>query len=195
MQMKFNWKVLVAVILMVGAAFWALDSNRARSYNGTNLTFPVGTGPVIVTNPSDASIPAQLVGKGSRSFSVVSNIEGLAGTSSREGNGSSATQTFAFELAPGTTELSINRGSDVNLVTATDTRLDAVVQPVNASQATTNLLMTGAIMLGLLYFISFTTDHQWLRMLRQQPVTPTVVLETSGGGQGKSAKSYGDNRV
>jgi hypothetical protein len=195
-HMKFNWKILVAVVLMVGIVYWAFDSNRTRSYNGTNLTFAAGSGPITLTNPSEMSIPVQLSGTGSRSFSIVSNIEGLNGSSTREGTGSSAVQTFAFDLAPGITELTVLRGSGVNFAAETATLLEAVVQPVNASQAGSNTVLAAVIVAALLFFISYTTEHQWMGMLRRTPAPiPVPVVEGSAGGQGKSAKSYGDNRA
>ena len=51
--MKFNWKILVALVVMVGVIFWGVDSLRTRYYNGTDLSFGVGSGPITVTNPSD----------------------------------------------------------------------------------------------------------------------------------------------
>ncbi len=96
--MKFNWKILVAGLLVVVAAYWAQDSVRMRSYTGTNLSFGVGTGPVTVTNPSDQPVAVQLIGTGTRAFSISSAIEGLAGSSIKAGSGSSTTQVFDFAI-------------------------------------------------------------------------------------------------
>ena len=55
--MKFNWRVLIAFVVLVGAIFWGVDSVRTRSYSGTDLSFGIGSGPVSVTNSSDAAVP------------------------------------------------------------------------------------------------------------------------------------------
>jgi hypothetical protein len=77
--MKINWKVLFALVLVVGAVYWAFSSTQVNSYSGTNLTFAVGGGPVTMTNPSDEAISVQLIGTGSRSFSVSSTIDDVSG--------------------------------------------------------------------------------------------------------------------
>jgi hypothetical protein len=94
-NMKFNKRVLIALVLLIGAIPWAVSSVVSRSYSGTNLNFEVGSGPVTVTNPSDASVPVQLIGGGTRSYSVSSTIE--ARVPHGRGNGKAA--TYLFELA------------------------------------------------------------------------------------------------
>ncbi len=171
--MKFNWRVLIAVVLIGGGILWAVDSVRTRSYAGTNLNFLIGRGPVTVTNPSDESVAVQLVGKGSRSFSVSSSMEGVSGAPTRQGTGSTTTQLFAFDLPPGVSEFTVVRGgasaTDVNFVGNADTRLDATVQPLDASDARTTILAAAVIVLGGLFYISRTTEHRWISTLRRQP--------------------------
>lgn len=192
--MKFNWKILVAGVLIVGVLFWAFDTLRARSYSGENLTFAVGSGVITLTNPAVDGIPVQLIGTGSRSFSIVSTIEGLTGSSTRQGTGSSATQLFEFVLPTGISEITVMRGSGVNFVTETDTRLEAVVQPVSASQSSSTTVLALVVVLGLLFYMSYTTEHRWIGMLRNRPATTVLPIDDSGG-QGKAAQSYGDNRA
>ncbi|HEX2620825.1 MAG TPA: hypothetical protein VHL11_11775, partial [Phototrophicaceae bacterium] len=60
MKLNLNTlKVLLALVIIIGALFWSGDSIRNRSYVGTDLNFPVGQGVVTVTNPSTESIPVQ----------------------------------------------------------------------------------------------------------------------------------------
>src|SRR5688572_15861191 len=54
--MKINWKVLVAIVVIVAAVIWAVDSIRSRTYEGSALNTSVGHGPVTVINPSDESV-------------------------------------------------------------------------------------------------------------------------------------------
>jgi hypothetical protein len=194
--MKFNWKVLVAVVVIFGTVFWAASSTRARSYTGSNLEFAVGNGAVVVTNGSDDAVPVQLMGTGSRSFRIDSSIEGVEGTSTREGSGSAATQLFEFASPPGISEFTISRGTNVNFV-AGDTRLEAVVQPGTAGEMQMTRIAAAIVVLAALYFISNTTGHSWIKNLlpsKETPVAPEPVAPADSGGQGDAIRSYGDNR-
>jgi hypothetical protein len=173
--MKIGLKVLIGLALIVAVSYWAVNSVLPRSYEGSDLSFEAGGGPVTVTNPSNEAIPAQLVGE-SRSFSVVSAVEGLTGTSKRQGSGASATYTIDFELLPGESEFAITRGSDVNFVANTETRLEATVQPVSAKSLRTILIVTAVVVVGTLFYISRITNHRWINRFRR-PATPVPDLE------------------
>lgn len=193
--MKFNWKILVAGLLVVVAAYWAQDSVRMRSYTGTNLSFGVGTGPVTVTNPSDQPVPVQLIGTGTRAFSVSSAIEGLTGSSIKAGSGSSTTQVFDFAFLPGINGFTITRGTNVNFVSNSGTRLAVTVQPTTDSEARTTLIIAAVLVLGGLFYISRTLGHPWLSRLRRQPVAvevPVPVVETATGdpNRGRDGRMY-----
>src|SRR5687768_314345 len=101
MQMKINLKIIIVLVLILAAAVWAVDSIRSRSYNGTALAFTVGHGTLSVTNPSDATVPAQIIGTGSRSFTVTNLADGVSSPSIREGTGRTTTQAFEIALLPG----------------------------------------------------------------------------------------------
>lgn len=116
--MKINWKVLVALVLMVGAIAWTANSIRSTSYSGANLNFSAGTGTVMMTNPSSESIPVRLSSASNRFFSVSSTIDGVPRSSTR-GAGASLIE---FELPPGVSEFTIVRGSGVNFIADTDTK-------------------------------------------------------------------------
>jgi hypothetical protein len=195
--MKFNWKILVAVLVIVAISYWAITSLLVHSYSGTAaLNFGVGTGPVTVTNSSDAPVVVQLAGTGARTFNVTSDTEGLTGTSTRTGTGNSATQLYEITLPPGETVFTVLRGTNVTFVAPEGSPLAATVQPGTASETQTTLIVTAIVILGSLFFISMTTGHQWINMLRgikppAQPVVPSA--ESAGGGQGRTIKSYGDN--
>lgn len=194
--MKFNLKAFIALIVIVGTIFWAVNSLRANSYNGSNLTFNVGGGAITITNPSTETIPVQLVSTRSTMFSVSSETEGVTGRSIRQGSGRGATQLYEFGLPPGVTELTVGRNADVSFVSNSDTRLEATVQESNTDQVSTILIVTGVVVLGGLYYISHTYEHQWLRRLRgQKQYVPVVKPVNEEGGQGKALKAYGDNRT
>ena len=194
--MKFNWKILVAVVIAVGISFWGLESIRARSYSGTELNFNIGSGAVTVTNPTDSTVPVLLTGTGSGSFSIVNTTMDITGSSIREGNGNRATQSYEFALPVGESEFSIARGKDITFIASANQSLDATVQPLNAQETQSTLIMIVVVVAGALFYISRTTDHAWLKRLRKvdfndQNTQPVVV----SGGQGQNLRAYGDNRA
>jgi hypothetical protein len=191
--MKFNWKVAAGAIVIIAVSFLAFSATRSTAYSGTNLNFGV-TGPVTITNPSDEVIPVQLVGSGARNFAVSTSIDGVAGNSTRDGSGSSATQTFLFDLPPGESQFSIERGNGVQFVAATDTVLEAVSSPMTRDQMRTTLIVAAAAVLAALFYMSNATGHQWLNTVRgkTQLVAVPVVADD---GHGRASRSYGDNRA
>jgi hypothetical protein len=198
--MKINWKVLTAVVVIVGATFWAVESVRSLSYSGTHLNFGVGSGTVTLTNPSNEPVPVQLVGTGTRSFSVSSSIAEVTGSSTREGSGRNTMQLFEFALPPGVSEFTIARGTHVSIVANTETNLEATVQPVSASESRTIIIMAAVVALGALFYISRTTGHRWIGPLRRKAdakLAAKLVADKAAAehGQGQSFRAYGDNRA
>lgn len=189
--MKFNWKVLVAIVLMVGAIVWTVDSTRSKSYSGTKLDFEVGNGPVTMTNPSSESIPVQLVAASNRSFSVSSTIDSIPRASVREGTSPNITNVIAFELPPGVSEFTITRGSDVNFVADTDTNLEATIHATNNS---TKVRVLVVFLLATLFYISYATKHRWLYTLLGREPASKLHSKPYTGDQGGDIRSYGDNR-
>jgi hypothetical protein len=184
--MKFNWKILAGLVVMIAVAFWGVDSLRSRSYSGTDLNFAVGSGTVTVTNSSDAPITVQLSGTGTRSFTVASSVEGAAGSSTREGSGSTATQLYEFALPAGVSEFTVTRGTDVNFTASADTRLEAVAQPVSAGDTQTTLIVVVIVILGALFYMSNATGHPWLKLIRREKEA-TPVLATPKKPQSPAA--------
>lgn len=199
--MKFNmntFKMLIAFTIIIGVIFFAIDSIRSRSYSGENLTFSVSSGSVNITNPSEESIPVQLTGTGFSLFRMVSTIQDVSGSSVREGNGSNAVQLFEFDLPPGTHEFSVTRGTDVNFVASTSTRLEATVDSVTTATRQTIIIATIVVIVGALFYVSHVTDHYLIKLMSNKsntikPLEP--IAESAEGRQGRAAKSYGDNRT
>ena len=192
--MKFNWKVAAGAVVIIAVSVLAFSITRSTAYSGANLNFGVSGGPVTVTNPSDEAIPVQLVGSGARNFAVSSNIEGVAGNSTRDGSGASATQTFLFDLPPGESQFSVERGNGVQFVAATDTVLEAVSSPMTSDQMRTTLIVAGLAVLAALFYMSSATNHQWLNTIRGKPQFVPVPV-AADDGHGRASRSYGDNRA
>jgi hypothetical protein len=181
-HMKINWKALIALVLIVVVAYLAFDALRSRSFSGADLSFSFGAGPVTVTNPSDEAVAAQLVGKGSRAFVVTSNIEGTSGESVKVGTGAASTQTFEMSVPPGTSEFSVERGTELNFTASTPTIMSAAVQSSNASAAQTTKIAALVIIAGLLFYASNAIGHRWIGMLRRKfvpGVAPKPVIDNA----------------
>ena len=166
--MKVNWKVFFAFVVLVGFTYWGVNSLRTRSYSGTDLNFGVGSGPVTVTNPSDEALPAQLFGSGPGTFTVSSINNQVSGKSTRQGSGRNITQLFEFELPPGISEWTVTRGTSVTFVASVDTPLEATVQPLNADDSLTTLIVTAIAILGSLFYLSRSNGHRWISPSRRQ---------------------------
>lgn len=200
--MKLNWrtfKIVVALAIVVGTIFWVVDSVRPRSYSGANLNFGFGSGPVTVTNPLEDPVRVQLVSPGTRSFTFLSTIDGVSGSSTRQGSGSTATQVVELDLPSGVSEFTLTRGTNVSFVTDTIANLAATVQPTDATQSRTILIVAAVVILGMLFYISRLTGHRWINVISSKNTpeqdTRPGVTDVVDGGQGRAARSYGDNRV
>ncbi len=202
--MKSYWKtvkIALAFMLIVVAVFWAINSIRSLSYSGTNLTFPVGNGAVLVKNPSNQSIPVQLISAGSRSFSVSSAIEGMPRSSTKQENGTTINQMVEFTLPPGVSEFTVVRGitgtTPVNFVANAETKLEATVQPLNTNDTRTTIIGAAVVVFGALFYVSYITGHRWIGILRGQPASAPVLKPTVNNSDGRESvlRSFGDNRA
>lgn len=198
--MKINGKVLIASVVLIAAIVWAISSLQSHSFSGKNLTFGLTSGTATVNNPSDAPIPVQLLGTGSRTFTVSSSSDGIAGSSTRQSAGNGVTQLFEFALPPGKSDITVGHGTNVNFVSTSETKLDATVQPLSAAESNTTIVMAVIVVLGALFFISRTTGHAWINLLRRQqaPVVPLEVVpvvaaagDTNRGRDGRMYSNYG----
>lgn len=168
LTMKINWKVIVALVILAFGTFWGVDTLRTRYYSGANLKFAVGTGPVTVNNSSDELLAVQLMGTGSRAFSMSSSSVGVSGSSVKQGTGRNATQSFDFAVPPGASDFIVVRGADVNFVSNSGTPLTVAVQPQNADDAKGTLLVSLIAILGSLFYLSSVNDHRWISASRRQ---------------------------
>jgi preprotein translocase subunit SecE len=203
--MKRYWnifKVLLVLVIAIGAIFWAAGSVRSLSYSRANLTFSVGNGSVTVTNPSNQPIPVQLVSAGSRSFTVSSAIEGMPRSSTKQGTGTTVSQLVEFTLPPGVSEFTVvhatNVTTPVNFVANTETKLEATAQPLNTNDTRTTIIVAVVVVFGALFYASRTTGHRWIGILRGQPAPVPIlnpVVKSAADSQGQTIRSFGDNRA
>lgn len=195
--MKMNWKVIAAIVVSIAVVVWAISSVVPSSFNGTNLSFGVQGGPVTINNPSNAPIAAQLLGTGTRTFTVSSSAEALGGTSTRQGTGATATQLFEYALPPGASTFTILRGANVIFSTTTDTILTATVMPRTDNEVRFILIIAAVVIVAALFFASQSTGHQWLAALRprQAPVlvpaaAAEATVETPTSNRGRDGRMY-----
>jgi len=197
-QMKMNGttlKIAAAAVVIVGILFWGLTSIGSKSFSGANLNFGANAGPITVTNPSDSPVDVQMVGTGSRGFSVVSAVEGLAGTSAKQGTGTTTTQLLEFKLPAGTSEFTVVKGTDVKFVTTSPTVLQAIVAPMTSDSVRSTLLFTLAVVVISLFFMSYVTDHAWINMIRGKAAVPAYMpIANTDTAQGATIRAFGDNR-
>jgi hypothetical protein len=142
---------------------------------GTDLSFGVGSGPVLVINPFDAPIPVKLVSTQAGTFIVTSQIEGVTGRSVTLRDGRSTTQLFEFMLPPGINEFSVARASGVNFFGSTRVPLEATVYPLGAEGSQATILVTVVIVLMILVFLSRLNDHRWISTSRRQKALDQAV--------------------
>lgn len=165
--MKTKIQVAVAVLVMIGVAYWAFTSLGTLRYTGSSIMFPVGSGHVVIRNLGEEPIPIEMRSESrAGTFRVASAELGLAESSRRQGSGRDAYYSVTFDLPPGQTRIDLTRGSGVQLISRSDTPIEAVVTPLAASSIRWILILSGAVILYGLYYISRVTQHQWLAALR-----------------------------
>ena len=200
--MKINaqtFKIVLALVVILVAIYWVVDSTRQQSYSGASLDFVVGRGSIAVTNPSDVPVLAQLTSTSTRAFTVSSQLESLAVSSERQevDPGEDIRQLVQFELPPGLTEFTISSNSStiptVNFISNPDTRLEATSQPLSESEARGTLIVAVVVILGSLFYMSNATGHSWFRnligSLRPAPATVAPVPAATS----ETYRPYGDN--
>jgi hypothetical protein len=167
--MKSKIQVAVAILVIVGVAYWAFTSVRSLKYSGSSIMFPVGSGSAVVTNLGSEPIPIEMRGEGRATlFRIASPELGLAESAKRQGSGRDAYYALTFDLPPGQARIDVTRGSGVQLISRADTPIEAVVTPVAASTVRWILIFAGAVIAYALYYISRVTQHGWLTALRNR---------------------------
>jgi hypothetical protein len=162
-------RVITALVIIVGVAFWSFNLVRERSYSGSRLAFKVGSGSVVVTNRGQEPVPVEMRADGRTAIFRVESAElDLKESSKRQGSGRNVYHAVSFELPPGQAKIDVTRGSNVQFISSSNQRIDAVVTPMEASGVRQTLIFTGLIILASLYYISRTLQHRWIGALRRK---------------------------
>lgn len=178
--MKINFGVIIGIVVAIVAIFWAWDSTRVRTYSGSEMTFGIGGGTVIITNPSEAAVPITLSTTGTRAtFGIEGADPAFTGTSTREGTGRNAANVIPVEVPPGTHEFRVNRGSNVSLVMSGDQAIEVVVNPLNDNDARNTLIVGIVAALAGLFYASHSTGHALLKRLMGRSSGNAETADTS----------------
>src|SRR5690606_4095393 len=124
--MKAKIKVAVGVLAILAAVYWAVTSVIPINYTGSNIMFPIGGGHVVVRHSGSEAIPIEIrSGERAATFRVESPAIGLAQSATRQGSGRNAFYSVHFDLPPGETRIDVTRGSGLNFISRSDTRIEA----------------------------------------------------------------------
>ena len=98
--MKTKIQVAVAVLVMIGVAYWALTSVSTLRYSGSSIMFPIGSGHVVIRNLGEAPIPIEMRSESrAGTFRVASAELGLAEAAKRQGTTPEAVALELLETA------------------------------------------------------------------------------------------------
>jgi hypothetical protein len=198
--MNLSWKlakILFASLLIIFVIFGAINLILPKTFSGENLSFAIGHGTVTMTNPSSEPIAVQILGTGTGRVRLTSPTQGIADTSEIQGSGRTASQLIEFMLPAGQTDFITDGGNNVSFSASTPTVLSATVQMLSQIEIQGVIFISGLIVLGALFYISRSTNHRWLSMIRGQAAPVPVVAttaKTSESAQGSAPRAYGDNR-
>jgi hypothetical protein len=166
---KINIRIVIALVIMVAIVFFAYNSVQSESYSGNELTFNTSGVITLVNNASD---PATVRATSPRTFTVTTtDTENRTMRATREGTGRTAIYAAEGTIAPGTTELKVTRGGGVDFnIQAAGGALSATVAARDAS-GNRSIVITALVgCLIILGYISFETQHIWLKSARRMVV-------------------------
>ena len=162
-------RVGIAAIIIVLVAVWAVTSILHREYSGSNLSFNVGQGSVVVNNSSQEPLEARMrTGGRIASFRVESERLNLRETAKRFGSGRNIYYAVNLEIPPGQTEIVVTRGADVFFVADSSQSIQATVKPQGPDGGKGTMIFAGLVIAGALFYISRTFDHRWFGALRDR---------------------------
>lgn len=155
-------KIVIALLIIAGTAYWAFDSVNTRSYAGSGIEFTVGNGSSVSIS-HEATEPVLLDITASSSFAVTSSESDLSGSGTREGSGRNVVYRHQVELPAGTTDFRVTRGSNVTF--AVDGAAEATVVPMQGDAARTTLIVAALVIIAALFYISRTLEHRWIKAI------------------------------
>jgi hypothetical protein len=162
---KINFRVVAALLVIVAVAYMAFTSVQSESQTGTELSITT-SGVITLTNTADEPAAARLTSP--RAFTVtVTGAEEATLRSEREGTGRNTVYFADTELPAGVTELRVTRGSDVTFAISADAPMDATAAARDEAGNRSILITAAVVILGALAFMSFATNHSWMKLLRR----------------------------
>jgi hypothetical protein len=165
--MKSKIQIAIAILVIIGAAYWGYNTSRSYHISGNNIMFTVGSGHAVVQNTSSEPLEIEMrSGERIASFRITSADLGLSSTSKRQGTGREAFHNVIFEIPPGQTRIDVASGSDVRMIARGDTRIEATVVPVAPGTIRWVLILSGGAIVWALYYMSNATEHRWIGALR-----------------------------
>lgn len=161
--MKINFKVILALVVMVGIVYFAFNAVQKENLSGAELTF-VTSGVAVI----NATEPVNLVAQSPRTFTLTSADTDL-GTlrPTREGSGRDLRHVLDIELGEGRTQLQVTRGADVSFTLSGSETIN-VTLAARDDAANRNILIGAAIAsLLLLAYSGYSTRDTWMGIIRK----------------------------
>lgn len=166
MKFKFNLSVIAALVVMVGVLYFAFTALQKEAYTGAEITF---TNNGIITVDNSTTDPVALRATSRRVFTITSTDPANTTLRAvREGSGTAVLQVVETELPLGTTELRLTRGSEVTYEFTATGPISTSIARYSPTARRNIVIGTGIICLALLFFMSQSTNHAWLNMVRQR---------------------------
>lgn len=165
-KFKINFRVVVALIVIVGAIYLAYDAVQTETLSGQTLNITT-SGVMKVTNSADE--PATVNTTAKRTYTIsVSGQEKTTIRPTHEGSGASSAYIAEIELPPGLTTLSVTRGSDVTFDLQASAPLKATVGARSDEANRSVIFLAAAVCIASVVYMSFATQHAWFRLLRNR---------------------------
>jgi hypothetical protein len=173
--MKINFKVVIALLLIVAIAYFAFNAVQKETVSGTELSF-VTSGVAVV----NATEPVSLLAVSPRTFTLTSTDTDL-GTirPAREGSGRDLRYIVDMELGQGRTQLQVTRGADINFTLSGSETIN-VTLAARDDDGNRNILIGAAIAsLLLLAYSGYSTRDTWMGMIRKNRSTTAPSMGTA----------------
>ncbi|MAS37390.1 MAG: hypothetical protein CL610_25540 [Anaerolineaceae bacterium] len=172
-------KIIIALLVIVGVAYWAFDSIQASTYSGDQVEFAAGSGNIVsVTHHADEALALDMTSRSG--FAVTSPNADLSGSGTRDTSVTPAVYRYVVELPAGTSELRLTRGSNVTFDLEGASPAEIVVQPMDAESARNTVIIALVVILAALYYISSSVQHRWAR---------SIIQKVTSGGQRQTPAS------
>ncbi|NPV67244.1 MAG: hypothetical protein HPY64_08890 [Anaerolineae bacterium] len=175
MNIKTGLRVLIALAVIVAVVYWAVDSTRSRTYTGDEISFNMGSGSVVISHSAEEAALARFSTTGVRgTFAIASNALEVSVSSTRQGTGASAVNTVELEVPPGTADVRVTRGTDVNLTLEGAKAATVIFTPQSEEATRTTYIAAAIVILVALFYISRTFNHGWIGWLRRRGQVKTI---------------------